>query len=417
MLFHFSAFDQQNRLVEGDIDMSNIDAVLEYLSRQLLRPIKITPLETGVKKILGFIPETISLKDQVFLFKYLALMLRVGTDLLKALNMLMEDYQPGPTKRFLLEARINLERGNPFYVVFEKHPESFSVVTANLVKAGEKSGTLEEVLTKLSENLESSTDLQSKVKSSLAYPTILIVIAIGMIIFLLIFLFPKMASSFLASGMKLPTYTKILISISNFFNKNKLWILTGGPLLLISLVVYFGTTSSGKRNFNKILKAIPPIRHFMNAMSIQRLTDTLSSLLHSGMPLMEAIKVTADTVGDDEYKNALLHINQNISRGMTVGEAFKQEKIFPTILSNLLSMGEKAGHVSEILATLSNFYKKELENQLKSLVALIEPVILIFMGVVVGGIALSVIMPMYQMIGNMGNVEGTLPEGEISQGL
>lgn len=186
---------------------------------------------------------------------------------------------------------------------------------------------------------------------------------------------------------------------------------------MISLVVYFGTTSSGKRNFNKILKAIPPIRHFMNAMAIQRLTDTLSSLLHSGMPLMEAIKVTADTVGDDEYKNALLHINQNISRGMTVGEAFKQEKIFPTILSNLLSMGEKAGHVSEILATLSNFYKKELENQLKSLVALIEPVILIFMGVVVGGIALSVIMPMYQMIGNMGNVEGTLPEGEISQGL
>jgi len=183
------------------------------------------------------------------------------------------------------------------------------------------------------------------------------------------------------------------------------------PLVLVVLVIYFAMTTSGKRQLNTIFKTIPPIRRFMNSMSIQRLTDTLSSLLHSGMPLMEAIKVTADTVGDDEYKNALLHINQNIGRGMTVGEAFKQEKIFPTILSNLLSIGEKAGHVSEILATLSSFYKKELENQLKSLVALIEPLILVFMGVVVGGIALSVIVPMYQMIGNMGSAGAPGAEG------
>ena len=153
---------------------------------------------------------------------------------------------------------------------------------------------------------------------------------------------------------------------------------------------------------NKILRGIPPIRKFMNSLAIQRMTDTLANLIQSGMPLMEAIKITADTVGSDEYKNALLHINENISRGMTVGEAFRKERVFPSILSNLLSIGEKAGHISEILLTLSNFYKKELENQLKSLVALIEPVILIFMGVAIGGIAIAVISPMYQMISGMG---------------
>lgn len=204
MLFHFSAFDQKNTLVEGDIDMQNEDAILEYLSRQALRPIKITKIDLGGKPLFSFLPDTISMKDQVFLFKYLSLMLKVGTDLLKAMNMLADDFPHGAAKRFLIDAKMNLEKGNPFYSVFEKHPESFSLVTANLIKAGEKSGTLEAVMTKLSENLESSTDLQSKVKSSLSYPIVLIFVSVCLVMFLMIFLFPKMTTSFAQAGMVLP---------------------------------------------------------------------------------------------------------------------------------------------------------------------------------------------------------------------
>jgi len=149
----------------------------------------------------------------------------------------------------------------------------------------------------------------------------------------------------------------------------------------------------------------------MNMMALQRLASTLGSLIRSGMPLLEAIKITADTVGSTEYQAALLNINKNIGRGMTVGEAFKQEKIFPAVLSNLLSIGEKAGHISEILTTLSEFYEKEIEAQLKTLVSLIEPLIIVFMGLVIGGIAVSVIMPMYQVIGGFGG------EGEGMEGM
>lgn len=194
--------------------------------------------------------------------------------------------------------------------------------------------------------------------------------------------------------------------MSSFFNKNQFLVLSVMFLAPIVGYIYFGRTNTGKKQLAIILRSIPPIRRFMNSMAIQRMTDTLANLIQSGMPLMEAIRITADTVGNEEFKNALLHINENISRGMTVGEAFKREKIFPNILSNLLSIGEKAGHISEILLTLSNFYKKELENQLKMLVALIEPTILIFMGIAVGGIAISVIVPMYQMIGGVGTPGG-----------
>jgi type II secretory pathway component PulF len=194
--------------------------------------------------------------------------------------------------------------------------------------------------------------------------------------------------------------------MSTFFNKNQLLVLLSMFLIPVIGYIYFGRTMRGQKQLQIILRAVPPIRKFMNSMAIQRMTDTLANLIQSGMPLMEAIKITSDTVGNEEFKNALLHINENISRGMTVGEAFKREKIFPSILSNLLSIGEKAGHISEILLTLSNFYRKELENQLKMLVALIEPTILIFMGVGVGAIAISVIVPMYQMIGGVGTPGG-----------
>ncbi len=411
MLFHYTAFDQRNMLVEGDADLQSVDAVLDYLSHNGLKPIKITPIDFGTKKIFGLFYETISLKDQLFLFKYLSLMLKVGTDLIQALNVLMEDFAPGPAKRFLLEARTNLEKGNPFYVAFEKHPETFSLVTISLIKSGEKAGNLEEVLTKLSESLEKNHDLQSKIKSSLAYPVVLIIVSISLVFFLMTFLFPKLTTAFSQSGVQIPKYTQVLINMSQFFNTYQKIII---PLLIIvptALVLYFWKTKRGQKQFESLLRKIPPIRNFMNMMALQRLASTLGSLIRSGMPLLEAIKITADTVGSTEYQAALLNINKNIGRGMTVGEAFKQEKIFPAVLSNLLSIGEKAGHISEILTTLSEFYEKEIEAQLKTLVSLIEPLIIVFMGLVIGGIAVSVIMPMYQVIGGFGG------EGEGMEGM
>ena len=239
MLFHYTAFDQRNMLVEGDADLQSVDAVLEYLSHNGLKPIKITPIDFGTKKIFGLFYETISLKDQLFLFKYLSLMLKVGTDLIQALNVLMEDFAPGPAKRFLLEARTNLEKGNPFYVAFEKHPETFSLVTISLIKSGEKAGNLEEVLTKLSESLEKNHDLQSKIKSSLAYPVVLIIVSISLVFFLMTFLFPKLTTAFSQSGVQIPKYTQVLINMSQFFNTYQKIII---PLLIIvptALVLYF----------------------------------------------------------------------------------------------------------------------------------------------------------------------------------
>ncbi len=381
--------------------MPSLEDVLKFLSNQRLKPIKIVPVnvKSKYKSITLFSPK-ISLSDQIFLFKYLALMLKVGTDILKAVDVLMQDYSAGPIKSFLLEAKTNLEKGNPFYTTFEQNKKVFSYVTINLIKAGEKSGTLQETLEKIAVNLEKEKDLRGKVISSLTYPVILLVMTVVLLFFLMTFLFPKMGTSFMQAGLELPAFTKFLFNVSNFFNQNMLLVSFIVFLIPVFLYLYFFKHKTGQKQFAAIIRLIPPVRNFIQKMALQRLTATLSSLIKAGMPLVDSLKVASDSVGEEVFRKSLYNVAIYLTKGLTIGEAFRQETNFPKYLSNLLAIGEKAGHIDEILATLSVFYEKEIENSLKSLVALIEPVMLIIMGGVIGVIAVSVILPMYQMLGN-----------------
>lgn len=401
MLFHYTAFDQRNIYVEGDVDMPALEDVLKYLSNQRLKPIKVVPVNTksNSKNIVLF-QKGISLTDQIFLFKYLGLMLKVGTDILKAVDVLMQDYEKGPVKTFLLQSRSNLEKGNPFYLTFEQNEKTFSYVTINLIKAGEKSGTLQTTLEKISVNLEKDKELRGKVISALTYPIILVVMMSVLMVFLMIFLFPKMGASFTQAGLKLPAFTKLLFDISNFFNANMTMVISGMFIFPLIFYLYFFKTKPGKKQFNVMVRKLPPIRNFLNKMALQRLTSTLSSLIKAGMPLIESLKISSEAVGEETFRISLSNVATYLTQGLTIGEAFRQEKSFPKYLSNLLAIGEKAGHIDEILFTLSDFYEKEIEAALKSLVALIEPIMLILMGGVIGGVAIAVILPMYQMLGN-----------------
>ncbi|MDD3156046.1 MAG: type II secretion system F family protein [Candidatus Pacebacteria bacterium] len=401
MLFHYTAFDQRNIYVEGDVDMPALEDVLKYLSNQRLKPIKVVPVNTksNSKNIVLF-QKGISLTDQIFLFKYLGLMLKVGTDILKAVDVLMQDYEKGPVKTFLLQSRSNLEKGNPFYLTFEQNEKTFSYVTINLIKAGEKSGTLQTTLEKISVNLEKDKELRGKVISALTYPIILVVMMSVLMVFLMIFLFPKMGASFTQAGLKLPAFTKLLFDISNFFNANMTMVISGMFIFPLIFYLYFFKTKAGKKQFNVMVRKLPPIRNFLNKMALQRLTSTLSSLIKAGMPLIESLKISSEAVGEETFRISLSNVATYLTQGLTIGEAFRQEKSFPKYLSNLLAIGEKAGHIDEILFTLSDFYEKEIEAALKSLVALIEPIMLILMGGVIGGVAIAVILPMYQMLGN-----------------
>jgi type IV pilus assembly protein PilC len=400
MLFHYKAVDNKKNLKEGDFEAIDSAAVLGYIASQGLIPITIKQVTKKKGFNLNIGKETISLKDKVFLIKYLSLMLQVGTDLFKAIDILIVDSVEGPVRRFLLEVRGNLEKGKPFYTSFEAHPEYFILVVTNLIKAGESSGQLSQVLAKVSVDLEAESELTSKIKSAMTYPIILLIGAFSLLIMMLMFIMPKMGAVFTSTTAKIPTYTRVVLAISDFLNKYAYICLPLFIIIPVGLFLFFSKTVKGKHMFSSFLNKIPVARHLQESLALQRFTSVLASLIKSGMPITRAIEITAQATGYEKFTNALMNISKNIgTKGLSIGDAFKQEGVFGGVLSNLIAVGEKAGHTGDILETLSNFYKNEAESSLKLLVSFIEPAMLVFIGGIVGTLALSIIVPMYQLVG------------------
>jgi len=331
MLFHYLAQDANGRIKEGNINQSNTEAVLEYLTTQKLKPLSVKPLmlEKGGKGLVIF-RKTLGLADKVFLTKYLALMLKVGTDLFSAIDILIQDFESGPARRFLFETRSNLEQGKPFWSTFANHPEYFSSVITNLIKAGETSGNLETTLNQVSLDLERDRNLQTKVKSSLVYPIILLITSVGMVIFLVTFAVPKLGEMFLSTGQELPTFTKIVLGTGMFLNRNLFIVF---PLIIaipIGLFYYFRKTQKGREKFASLMEKIPVARDLVEKMALQRFASVLSSLIKAGMPIIQAIEVTAGAVGHPKYQAALLRIaKKHLAQGISMGDSFKKRENIP----------------------------------------------------------------------------------------
>jgi type II secretory pathway component PulF len=399
MHYKYKAADKAGKIREGDLNAPNESDVISFLTREGLTPISIRTV-TAKRIVLGrWSFEKITLEDKIFLTKYLALMLRVGTDLFRAIDILIEDFEKPILKEFLFEIKSNLERGNQFYLAFQNHPEFFSEATVNLIKAAEGSGSLEASLERISQDFAKEADLKSRIKSALTYPILLLIAATLVVMLLVTFVLPKIASVFAESGAKIPLYSRIVLGIGLFLNKYFIFIAL--PVLVGAGVLtwYFVAVPSGKKAFRGLLNRVPVVRELVKKVGLARFASTLSSLLHAGIPMVESIEITARAVGNEDLAAALLRIGrEKIARGVSIGDSFRGESVFPRVVTNLVAIGEKAGRLEEVLVTLAEFYTSEIDSALKSLVSFIEPILLLGIGLVVGAIALSVIMPIYQLV-------------------
>ena len=405
MLFKYRASTKDGKIVEGEGDFANEDAVLAYLKAQDLNPINLQLVATKSKLRSRLFGSPININDQIFLTRDLALMLKVGTDIFKAIDILIADYDKPAVRSLLIEIRENLSKGQPFYTTFAKYPKIFSPVFTNLIRAGEASGNLESVFEELSVTLEKQRDLQQRIKSALIYPVLLVVASIGIIALLVTFAIPKMATLFQGGDMPLPPVTKVIFNISFFLSQYGLYILIGVIALIAGAVMFYKMSLVGRTFFQHLAYRLPVVKGVLSKMAYQRFATTFGSLMRAGLPILENLEITATTVGYEEMRQALLRIaHEGVARGISLGDAFRNEEIFPQTIRTLISIGEKAGRTDEVLKTLSDFYDTEIDAAVKSLVAIFEPIMLIFIGVIVGGIALAVILPVYQFTNQLGGI-------------
>ncbi len=397
MLYHYVASDKTGRVVEGDTDAADLAHVLQFLSSKDLRPVTVTLLtkgSLGVRRIFGGITVT----DKVFLTKYLALMLRVGTDLLSAINILIGDFENPAMRNFLLEVRENLTRGLPFHQAFGKYPNIFPSTFVNLIKAAEASGSLQQTFEDLSVSMGREAELRSRIRSAMVYPVILLVAAFFVLTFLVTFALPKIARVFEESGINPPFFSRIVFGVGLFIGDHIVIIAVLFVALLGGGIYFFTRTAVGKHILDSVLSRTPYIRAVYREVAIQRCVTTLALLFKAGLPIIQAIEVTADAVGAEEYRYALLRVaHEGLAKGLTIGEAFRKEAVFPKVLVNLVAISEKAGHLEEVLQTLGDFYSSSIDANIKSLVAVLEPILIMCMGGIVVLIALSIIVPIYQL--------------------
>jgi type II secretory pathway component PulF len=401
MRFYYIASQSGGKIIEGEHEAESTADVLTYLASQGLRPISLK-VSKGLSETDRFkiFSHSIDIEDKVFLTKYLALMLRVGTDLLRAIDILVADFEKPALKALLIEIRTSLERGQPIHTVFLKHPKIFSSVFINMIKAGETSGNLELVFRQLSTSLQKEQDLRRQIKAAITYPIILLIASITILFILVSFALPKIANIFSSGGFEPPFFSKVVFAMGLFMGEY-FW-------LIFALVVFFivgawlFTTKSitGKKIFSRMVVKAPLIGSVLRKIALQRFASTLSSLLSSGLPIIDSLEITADAVGNEELKTSLRRVaREGILKGLTIGEAFRKEPAFPRMVVNLMAISEKAGHIENILATLADFYTSEIESAVKSLVSFLEPVLLLIIGLVIGTIALSIIVPIYQLVG------------------
>jgi len=404
MKFYYIASEPEGRVVEGNIEANGPAEVLEWMASQGLRPVSVKA-QSGVNDVglRGIFAQQITVEDKVFLTKYLALMLKVGTDLFKAIDILIVDFDKPAIKSILIEVRDSLTRGQPFYSTFTKYPKYFSPVFVNLIKAGETSGNLEKVFDDLSRSLEKDQAIRGKIRSALIYPAVLVVLSMLILFGLVTFALPKIANIFMSGGIKPPTFSRIVFGVGLFISA---WSYIIFPIILIGSIgswYFFQKTVAGNAIMGRFLAKAPIVGDILYRIAIQRFAATFSSLLKSGMPILNALEITADSVGHAEIKAALLRISRDaVPKGLTIGEAFRREQIFPRVVVNLIAISEKSGHIESILDTLAEFYEAEIDVSTKTLISFLEPALLLVIGFVVAIIALSIIVPVYQLVGKIG---------------
>lgn len=341
---------------------------------------------------------SLPIKEKIALFDNLSTMLGAGISILETFDSLLEDSK-GNQKKILLHVRKDLTQGKQLSGSFANFPEVFDKVTLNILRAAEEAGTLDVTLKDIKKHIQKEMEFSDKVTSAMIYPAFIFVVFIGIMILILTFVMPKMASVFLRMRVQLPLPTKILIAISSFIMTNTIQILIAIFIVIVIFIFIYKTKKSFILN---IFLSLPLISGLAKKIDIARFTRSMSLLLSSGLPLTNSLKLSQEVVFRKDMRKLIIHIQTAVMSGKEISDAVRDAKGFiPIIVIKLIEAGEKTGSLDDAMQNISQHMDYEVERTLSALLALLEPVMLVFIGIAVGGMMLSIIAPIYQIIGQI----------------
>jgi len=401
--FIYEAYNREGAIVHGEYEASTRDEAVQYLVGREFTPISVDALRgkgEGKGMLAIHLFEGIGPVDVMFLVRNLSATVKAGLSIVEALDILIADAEKNAMKKILQEVQALVKNGQTLSSGFGEYKNLFPPIFLGMLRAGEISGQLDKTLVELSKYLSKEYALRAKVKSALTYPIILLIASSGVVTLLLMFVLPRLTKAFAASGVKLPFITKMFLGLSNMLTWS--YALDVGVLVfLIWFFLYFRTTRVGKKLFFFIISHLPVANDLIKKVALVRFSRTFGNLLGSGIAAVEALKLSAQSIGNESYTRALDAAITDIENGLPISKSLsKFPDLFPRLLVSLITVGERTGSLHEILGTFSDFYEEEVDNKLKDLTAILEPALLLLMGLLVGAIAVSIILPIYQLVGN-----------------
>ncbi len=385
--------------VSGELEAKNRPELERMLRgrRILVTQVKKKPLEIKF----GFTSKRVSKVEISRFTRQFATMISAGLPMVQCLEILGGQAERPEMRRIINEVRESVSSGTTLSEALARHRKVFDELFTNMVEAGEVGGALDTILVRLAVYREKADQLSRKVKGAMVYPSVVVVVAMGVTWAMLTFIVPVFASMFSGLGAELPEPTQVVLAISGFLSSN-VFTLIGSIIVLGVAFKYWIKTDSGRLTFDKFLLKTPMFGTLIRKSAVARFTRTLGTLLQSGVSILDALEITAKTAGNRVIQIAIRKSVVSIAEGDTITAPLKESGVFPPMVTQMIHVGEKTGGLDEMLAKIADFYDEEVDAAVDALTSIIEPVIIVFMGVVIGGILIAMYLPMFDIIGKIG---------------
>lgn len=399
-IFVWEGKNRNNILQKGEMQAAGVDVVRVNLGRLRIVPTKIKKKPKDIFENVTFLQPKVTKKDVILFCRQFSTMIDAGLPIIQCMDILHAQQENATFKKMLKTIKEKVESGSTLADALKKYPKQFDDLFVNMIAAGEAGGILDTILRRLSAHMEKAARLKSQVKGALTYPIVTIIIAIICVAVILVFVIPVFEEMFADMGGSLPTPTLIVVALSEFVQTKIHWIIIGMVLFIFAFKKYYNT-EKGKVTVDATVLKLPVFGMLLRKVAVANFTQTMGTMLSSGVAILEALDIVAKTSGNKTIERAIYSVRSGIAEGRTMADPLAESGVFPAMVCQMISVGESTGALDSMLQKIADFYEEEVDQAVDNLTSLIEPFMIVFLGVVVGGLVVSMYLPIFKMAGNL----------------
>ncbi len=398
--FVWEGKNRNNIVQKGEMEASGVDAVRANLNRLRILPTKVKKKPKDLFENVAFLQPKVTQKDVILFCRQFSTMIDAGLPIIQCMDILHAQQENATFKKMLKAIKEQIESGLTLADSLKKYPKQFDDLFVNMVAAGEAGGILDTILRRLSAHMEKTARLKSQVKGALTYPIVTIIIAILCVGVILVFVIPVFEEMFADMGGTLPTPTLIVVAMSEFVKSKIHWIIIGIVLFIFAFKKYYNT-EKGKVFIDAAALKLPVFGMLLRKVAVANFTQTMGTMLSSGVAILEALDIVAKTSGNKTIENAIYSVKSGIAEGRTMADPLAESGVFPAMVCQMISVGESTGALDAMLEKIAEFYEEEVDQAVENLTALIKPFMIVFLGVVIGGLVVAMYLPIFKMAGSL----------------